>query len=392
MRSRSDARREQPTSDLRRIFVDCTLIDFAKQPTGIPRVVRKYLEEAWIWSKPRNIEVVPVLPTDRGLVLVSHMPAWMPKEGAATVAKYSNSTVPETADSFQPKIRFSAERALRHLKSLTGSAPANRAPARLVDETGIKVGVGDVLFCPAYWHDVDPRLYRELKEKGVFIVTLVHDVLPILFANCYHSPWRDMFKTNVIAAFTYADLMFTVSKYTAEAVSELAARSGLGPPPIVVAYNGFEPLTRNDHALQKNYFGNTRYRRVHAAGVSPYIMVGSIEPKKSHIPVIQCFEAMWKAGFQRRLFIIGRRGWMDEPVIERIQRSAFFNKNLFWFDDLDDYELAHAYDNSRGLVVRLDWRRLWNPNDRGCLLQQAGDCLRYRYCEGDYGFTRPLLF
>jgi hypothetical protein len=29
----------------------------------------------------------------------------------------------------------------------------------------------------------------------------------------------------------------------------------------------------------------------------PLIMVGSIEPKKGHVPVIKCLEAMWGAGF-----------------------------------------------------------------------------------------------
>jgi alpha-1,2-rhamnosyltransferase len=80
-------------------------------------------------------------------------------------------------------------------------------------------------------------------------------------------------------------------------------------------------------------------------------MVGTIEPKKGHIPVIESFERLWSEGVtDRDLVLVGRTGWLEKEVVTRIKYSPFFNEKLFWFDDLDDVDLYVAYRNARGLI------------------------------------------
>ena len=336
---------------MKRLFVDCTLIDFDRQPTGIPRVVKKYLEEAWRWCSPHGIEVIPVLPTDQGLQLLPQLPLWMSHEQVLQLNRYRTVTRSGKKSTMQasPQTDRMSARFLGRLRQVGQQGTSDNLPERGPPDI-IVAGQGDVLFCPAYWHDVDPKIYRGLKTDGVFIATLVHDLLPILFHHCYPTPWRDMFRINAVAATGYADVIFTVSAYTGRAVDELAARAGARRAPSVVAYNGFEPLIHDGLPLGTEYFANQELKKILNEAGSPYIMVGSIEPKKAHVPVVQCFEAMWHAGYERPLIIVGRRGWMDDAIIQRIQQSSFYNTKLFWLDRLDDYDLADAYASSYGMI------------------------------------------
>jgi glycosyltransferase involved in cell wall biosynthesis len=123
---------------------------------------------------------------------------------------------------------------------------------------------------------------------------------------------------------------------------------------MMTAYNGFEPLVSEAAAAEirqparKPIMGNGTL--FEAAKLNPLLMVGSVEPKKGHIPVIKCLEALWEAGYQRPLLIVGRTGWMEQDVVTAIRGSFYFNKKIFWFSDADDYDLAAAYMFCHALI------------------------------------------
>lgn len=152
----------------------------------------------------------------------------------------------------------------------------------------ITPGEGDVLLSPAYWHDVDPDLYRSYKAAGCRIVILVHDILPIVFDRFYRVPWRFAFKDGVIAAFSYADAFFCVSHYTQACLVEFGVRQKLAMPPMMVAYNGYEPLVSEEGRALMAGLGaplqprESSVREPFEEGPTPFLMVGSIEPKKGH--------------------------------------------------------------------------------------------------------------
>jgi alpha-1,2-rhamnosyltransferase len=231
-------------------------------------------------------------------------------------------------------------------------------PERLAAETDrIRPRDGDVLFTPAYWHDVDPAIYHAIRSAGTKIVVLVHDILPILFHRFYHAPWCHEFKANVTAAFGYADAFFCVSDSTRSALIEFGTRQKQKIPPTMTAYNGFEPLVHRE-VLETPVFKENRFfllrkntQEAFCGHFRPFIMVGTIEPKKGHFPTIRCFEAIWRAGHPRNLVIIGHRGWLEQPIIDAIQGSAYYEERLFWFSDFDDFDLAQAYSRSHALIL-----------------------------------------
>lgn len=361
----------------RRIFIDCSAVDFTRQPTGIPRVVKKYIEVGYAWASRRGIEVIPVIPLADSFCLVRPVPG----KGAPTVL-VSRAVASEAAKKSGPggKIRIAWDylrNVVHHGMNFAAALlpiPPVKSASTWIDEMlndltlahdsylernslGSVTFVpqpGDVLFAPAYWHDVDPAIYRALRARGVAIVILVHDLLPIMFEHFYPSPWRYLFKDNVRAAFGYASAFFCVSSFTRAALQEFGHRSKLDPVPMMTSYNGFEPLvseaaaTEIMQATQKPIMGNRKL--FEAVRLKPLLMVGSVEPKKGHVPVVKCMEALWQAGYQRPLVIIGRSGWMERDVVAAIRGSFFFNKKMFWFVDADDYDLASAYIFCHALI------------------------------------------
>jgi glycosyltransferase involved in cell wall biosynthesis len=361
-----------------RIYVDCSFIDFTKQPTGIPRVVLKYLEVGYAWGRRNNVEVIPVVPVADGLIICRPVP------GAGAPRALLEKIETSETGSIQAKARLSAKNTLKYLRNIAHHCLfllASVFPITPVKATSVWIDdaleqfcqaverevekknlaaiqmlprQGDILFAPAYWHDVEPAIYAGLRAKGMIIVILVHDLLPIAFENFYPSPWRYIFKDNVRKAFGCASAFFCVSNFTKSMLLEFSHRQKIPPVPMMTAYNGFEPLVTDPVADQirsadtKPLLGNARFYAI--LDLHPLIMVGSVEPKKGHIPVIKCLEAMWSTGFERALLIIGRTGWMERDVVTAIEGSFFFGKKLFWFSAIDDYDLAKAYLFCQALI------------------------------------------
>jgi hypothetical protein len=95
-----------------------------------------------------------------------------------------------------------------------------------------------------------PFFIEYLKQGGLFdgwvadcpVFFTVHDLLPIALDNSYPSPWRYVFRHNVLKAFEYASAFFCVSNFTKAMLMEFSYRQRTRPVPAMIAYNGFEPL------------------------------------------------------------------------------------------------------------------------------------------------------
>jgi len=77
---------------------------------------------------------------------------------------------------------------------------------------------------------------------------------------------------------------------------------------------------------------------------SPFLLhVGTLEPRKNHIRLIEAFEMLRRAGFPGRLVLAGRNGWRYEPIHSRIERSSEASAILH-LSVTDDDDLVALYN------------------------------------------------
>lgn len=81
------------------------------------------------------------------------------------------------------------------------------------------------------------------------------------------------------------------------------------------------------------------------------LVVGTLEPRKGHVDVLDAFDLLWQRGSTIPLVLIGRRGWNTQALQKRIRDHAQAGTLLFWYDDLDDAKLYAAYARCRMVIV-----------------------------------------
>lgn len=70
--------------------------------------------------------------------------------------------------------------------------------------------------------------------------------------------------------------------------------------------------------------------------------VGTIEPRKNHVGLVDAFERICRAGFPGPLVLVGQDGWHVRPILARIEGSSEARR-IMRVRDADDHDLAALY-------------------------------------------------
>lgn len=339
----------------RRIIVDCSLIAPHAAPTGIPRVVLEYVRHGARAAARAGAELFCAEAgpegfhyRDLGPIAVpaepraATLPAKIKLEAAryvsrvlAALARLTAALVPVRS----VRIAMGAweERSLDLVSAVRRRRPSRRRPSG----ARITFRPGDILFCPGYWHDLPTAPYAEARAAGAEVVFLVHDLLPITMPAHHLYPWRQQFEARVSASFEVVNQYYCISRQTREALLAHAAWQGHSPR-ATLAYNGFDSAPVPP--------GEAPADLACVLAEAPWLMVGTLEPKKGHEEAIAVFSRLWSAGYERPLVIIGRQGWMSEAIRHMIRCSPFVGRKLFWFEGMDDGAVEAAMRAAHGLL------------------------------------------
>jgi len=82
-----------------------------------------------------------------------------------------------------------------------------------------------------------------------------------------------------------------------------------------------------------------------------FLMVGAIEPRKGYTQVLAAFERLWDSGYDLRLVIVGKPGWMVEELVEKLRLHSKSGSLLFWLEDVSDADLDRIYSACSCLIA-----------------------------------------
>jgi glycosyltransferase involved in cell wall biosynthesis len=188
-----------------------------------------------------------------------------------------------------------------------------------------------------------------LRGRGVRVVFMVYDLLPVRLPECFvpdaaehHSTWL-----RVVAQ---SDMAICISEAVAHELREWIDAN----VPDANLRDIRHVHLGADLGTQVSTRGLSREAEdlLARVGAHPaFLMVGTIEPRKSHAQVLDAFELLWQRGSDAMLVIVGRPGWMTAAFVARLRAHPEAGKRLLWIEDATDEMLERLYESCSALIL-----------------------------------------
>jgi glycosyltransferase involved in cell wall biosynthesis len=191
--------------------------------------------------------------------------------------------------------------------------------------------------------DLLPRLAAD----GVRIAWFVHDLLPERHPEWFDPGLVSIFRSHLRAHADLADVFICNSRHTNDDL--LAFVSDRHPdrtPTSVVVPLGGDPIT----SFVDSHRPATSAARI-PPGVPVVLTVGTIEPRKGHVDLLDAWERIRIEVPDAHLVVVGRTGWHAEEIIARLTRHPDCGSRLHWLTDVDDDNLDNLYRCADLVVV-----------------------------------------
>ncbi|WP_438990184.1 glycosyltransferase family 4 protein [Lentibacter sp.] len=178
--------------------------------------------------------------------------------------------------------------------------------------------------------------------RGGKIVVFVHDTIPLDHPHFQRDGSVERFKLFLSRVSAKADLVIYNSQATQEAADAQLTNLGRVPQGMV-AHLGVEITEPDKAALPKGLPFEGPY----------FLCVGTIEPRKNHLLLIDVWEQMEKQIPPQdlpQLLICGQRGWKNDEFFFRLENSRLNGRFIHELSGLSDGAIAALLDEAAGVV------------------------------------------
>ncbi|MFN9369440.1 MAG: glycosyltransferase family 4 protein [Planctomycetia bacterium] len=322
-----------------RLLIDCTQTMRTPVTTGIQRVVRNLVKHGQAVAGKRGMELVPI--RFNGHVFER---ATMSADGELLVQSCSAQTLTRRILLRLKKIFINrrVDRQLKRLRQVLFTPSATPA--------GFSFLPHDILVLPdsSWTEQIWPEVDRA-RSGGLVVGVLQHDFIPIRNPELVPEHSTEIFRRWMTESLSRADFVLAVSHtIAAECREELRGlrRQRVADQRVGVCPNGadFKP-GRVRGAVRSEL---KAFVRGNAGG--PYFTLGTIEPRKNQTIVLDALDEVLAACPEERFLIAGIVGWKGSGIARRIRGHARYGTNLMLIEDLNDAEVAYAYEHAKAVV------------------------------------------
>ncbi len=207
--------------------------------------------------------------------------------------------------------------------------------ARVVLRRRLRVDVpaGAVFFdAEPAWHDPEPRsaLLPSLKARGVRVVTMVADVLPVTHPQWFEPRVAEAFDRWLSAHLASTDLVLAISEHTRQQVRSL------GDVPVQVVPLGADFDAADRPAPVSLPAGLERL----------LLVVGTLEPRKNQALALDLLDRLAPSYPDVGVVLVGKSGWLVEDLAGRIAAHPLHGTRLLHLSSCSDGELTWLYDRA----------------------------------------------
>jgi glycosyltransferase involved in cell wall biosynthesis len=186
-------------------------------------------------------------------------------------------------------------------------------------------------------------LRRIRRNLGARMVCLIHDLLPLEYPEYFEPGWEQRFRRLSHNLPQLFDGVITVSKTTAESLrTHLRAERQHTPPGITI----------RTAALGAQAFPQARSTRKAADSRAYFVVLGTIEPRKNHLLLLNLWARLGTLLPQPpKLIVIGSRGWENEQVVDMLERSRRLKGLVEEHRALSDGQVGAWLHGARALLL-----------------------------------------
>ena len=222
----------------------------------------------------------------------------------------------------------------------------------LLEDGPIEFRAGDVFLGLDLQHFVVTRqqaFYQRLRDAGASVYFVVYDLLPVLLDDAFPPAMYELHR-RWLEALSRTDGVVCISRSVAgEMLAWLASNAPPRQRPFRVGY--FHLGADIEASLPTSFLPDDAEAVLSRLEAAPtFLMVGTVEPRKSYAQALGAFESLWAAGRDVNLVIVGQQGWMVEELAERLRAHSQLGRRLFWLKGISDEYLERVYAASACLI------------------------------------------
>ena len=189
-----------------------------------------------------------------------------------------------------------------------------------------------------------------LRARGVGVYFVVYDLLPIQFPQFWpsslgtaHSEWL-----HTLAQF---DGALCISKAVADELVQWRTLH-VKTPPRPYKIDWFHLGADIDSSKPSKGVPEDAQAVLAKLSSRPtFLSVGTIEPRKAHEVTLAAFETLWSQGVDVNLVLVGKKGWLVEALVDKLETHPQRGLMLFWLAGVSDEYLAKIYDAATCLIT-----------------------------------------
>jgi glycosyltransferase involved in cell wall biosynthesis len=190
----------------------------------------------------------------------------------------------------------------------------------------------------------DRRVERIRRDFGARLVGFLHDLIPVDYPE-YVEPGMERSHRRMLRTITrHFDAVIVNSQTTAEYYRRYLRETGGGAaaPRIHVALPGVSAFPAPGAGI-----------RLRPPDPVPYfIIIGTIEPKKNHLLLLNLWTRLATTLAQPpRLLVIGARGWENEQAVDMLERSRRLHGLVEEHSCLGDAAIGSLLQHARAVLL-----------------------------------------
>ena len=281
-------------------------------PTGIDRVERAYIQ--WV--------------LDRGGAFLAGFDGFQHLVGPETVRELvgwlDNGQRAPGLD-LRSQLRPQRDQRLRRAQSLIRRKAVQRCRADELPGENLK---GIQTYLNVGHDNLDPAIVNAVRKAGVRTAVLIHDTIPLDHPEFTRDGAGERFARFLNTA-GQSDLVLANSAHTASRLSHYLPQKTAITAPL-----GIE---RSATATSID-------------GKASFLILGTIEPRKNHAMLLDIWEGFGTGPSVPHLHIVGRRGWKNERLFQRLDTSPIIADTVHELGPLDDIALAMEVASARAVL------------------------------------------